>query len=149
MCCAAYSAPNLLIRGSLQLRHTSSIRFSAPHMKVRRGAWFVLPRNAATGTSMALSFLSVRKALAACEIVTQDKKQSARKPMSDDSNSRAMEMLCRQRAKADPEHGRKWLGQADRWHNLGKRETAWRFQRNTRQQMHAGPMATQPNSEKR
>ena len=69
--------------------------------------------------------------------------------MSDDSNSRAMEMLCRQRAKADPEHGRKWLGQADRWHNLGKRETAWRFQRNTRQQMHAGPMATQPNSEKR
>jgi hypothetical protein len=66
--------------------------------------------------------------------------------MSDVSSCRAMELMCRQRAKADPEHSWKWLGQADRWHNLEKRETAWRFQRrNTQQQMYAGPMTIGPN----
>jgi hypothetical protein len=69
--------------------------------------------------------------------------------MSDVSNCRAMELMCRQRAKADPEHSRKWLGQADRWHDLEKRETAWRFQRNTQQQMHAGPMTMGPNPVRR
>jgi hypothetical protein len=34
----------------------------------------------------------------------------------------------------------------DRWHSLGKREAAWRFQqRSIQQQMHAGPMAMGPN----
>jgi hypothetical protein len=59
--------------------------------------------------------------------------------MSNIANCRAMELKCRQRAKADPERGWKWLGQADRWHELGKQESAWRFQRSsTQQQMHAG-----------
>ena len=57
-----------------------------------------------------------------------------------------MELMCLQRAKADPEHSWKWLGQADRWHNLGKREAAWRLQqRSIQQQMHAGPMAMGPD----
>lgn len=67
-------------------------------------------------------------------------------PMSNIANCRAMELKCRQRAKADPEHGWKWLGQADRWHDLGKQESAWRFQRtSSQQQMHAGPMQMGPN----
>ena len=61
-------------------------------------------------------------------------------------NCQDMEMLCRQRAKVDPEHHGKWLGEADKWHVLGHREAAWRFQhRNLQQQMHAGPMAMGPN----
>jgi hypothetical protein len=62
-----------------------------------------------------------------------------------------MELMYRQRAKADPEHSWKWLGQADRWHELAHNETAWRFQkRSAQQQMHTGPMAMQPvSSEKR
>jgi hypothetical protein len=35
---------------------------------------------------------------------------------------RAMEMICRQRAKADPAKSWKWLGQAERWHDLATRE---------------------------
>jgi hypothetical protein len=58
----------------------------------------------------------------------------------------AMESLCLERAKADPARAAKWLGQADRWHDLGKQESAWRFQRtNKQQQMHAGPMTMGPN----
>ena len=60
---------------------------------------------------------------------------------------RAMESLCRQRAKVDPARSWKWLGQADRWHDLGKQEIAWRFQqRIAQQQMHAGPMTMGPNT---
>jgi hypothetical protein len=67
--------------------------------------------------------------------------------MSDVADCRAMELLCQQRAKADPEHGGKWLGQADRWRDLAKRENAWRFQRRDKQQqMHAGPMAVGPSA---
>jgi hypothetical protein len=67
--------------------------------------------------------------------------------MSDVTDCRAMELMCLQRAKADPERSGKWLGQADRWHDLGRQETAWRFQRrNKQQQMHSGPMAMGPNS---
>jgi hypothetical protein len=66
--------------------------------------------------------------------------------MSDVADCRAMELLCQQRAKADPERSGKWLGQADRWHDLAKQENAWRFQRtNKQQQMHAGPMTMGPN----
>ena len=35
------------------------------------------------------------------------------------ADCRAMELLCRQRAKADPAKSWKWLGQAERWHKLG------------------------------
>jgi hypothetical protein len=66
--------------------------------------------------------------------------------MSDVANCRAMELLCRERATADPSHSEKWLGQAQRWRELEQRETAWQFQRrNRQQQMHAGPMAMGPN----
>ena len=69
--------------------------------------------------------------------------------MVDVQDCRAMELICRQRAKADPEHGWKWLGQAERWHDLGTREVALRFQRrNAHQQMHAGPMQMGPNTVK-
>ena len=62
-------------------------------------------------------------------------------------NSRAMELMCLQRAKDDPEHSGKWLAQAERWRDLAKRETAWRFQRRgPHSQMHAGPMVMGPAS---
>jgi hypothetical protein len=54
--------------------------------------------------------------------------------MSDIENSRAMELICRERAGADPEYRWKWLGQAERWHDLEKREAAWRFQKRKIQQ---------------
>jgi hypothetical protein len=66
--------------------------------------------------------------------------------MSDIADCRAMELLCRQRAKADPENSWKWLGQAERWHELGRNQIAWRFQQRNNQQMHAGPMAMGPNT---
>jgi hypothetical protein len=66
--------------------------------------------------------------------------------MSDIADCRAMELLCRQRAKADPENSRKWLGQAERWHELGRSQIAWRFQQRNNQQMHAGPMVMEPNT---
>jgi hypothetical protein len=58
------------------------------------------------------------------------------------SGCREIEALCRQRAISDPAHSWKWLGEADRWSDLGHREIASRFQNN---QMHAGPMAMGPN----
>jgi hypothetical protein len=66
--------------------------------------------------------------------------------MSDIADCRAMELLCRQRAKADPENSGKWFGQAERWHELGRSQIAWRFQQRNVQQMHAGPMSIGPNT---
>jgi hypothetical protein len=69
--------------------------------------------------------------------------------VSNMADCRTMELMYRERAKADPVNGWKWLGQAERWHQLGKREAAWRFQRRSaQQQMHAGPMAMGPNTVK-
>jgi hypothetical protein len=63
------------------------------------------------------------------------------------ADCRAMELMYRRRAKADPVNGWKWLGQAERWHDLAKREAAWRFQRRSRQlQMYTEPMAVGPNT---
>jgi hypothetical protein len=63
-----------------------------------------------------------------------------------ETDCRGMEALYRERAKTDPQHSSKWLGQAERWRDLGKREAAWRFQRrSTQPRMHAGPMAMGPN----
>ena len=56
---------------------------------------------------------------------------------------RENELLCRQRAISDRAHNWKWLGEADRWNELGHREIASRFQNNG---MHAGPMAMGPNN---
>jgi hypothetical protein len=65
--------------------------------------------------------------------------------MNELADCHAMELMYRQRAKADPAYNWKWLGQAKRWRELGK--MAWRFQRkNAQQQMHAGPMAMGPNT---
>jgi len=66
--------------------------------------------------------------------------------MSDIADCRAMELLCRQRAKADPANSWRWLGQADRWHELARSQIAWRFQQRNVQQMHAGPMNVGPNA---
>ena len=67
--------------------------------------------------------------------------------MSDIADCRAMELLCRRRAKADPGNSSKWLGQAESWRELGHNQIAWRFQqRNVQQQMHTGPMAIGPNT---
>jgi hypothetical protein len=66
--------------------------------------------------------------------------------MSDIVDFRAMELLCRQRANADPANGWKWLGRAERWRELGRSQTAWRSQQRNNQQMHAGPMAMGPNT---
>jgi hypothetical protein len=91
-------------------------------------------------TSTALSFLFICWA----HNVRQETKE--RNAMSDVANCRAMELLCRERATADPSQRGKWLGQAQRWQELRQRETAWQFQRrNGQQQMHAGPMAMGPN----
>jgi hypothetical protein len=65
--------------------------------------------------------------------------------MNDLADCREMEILYRERAKADPMNSSKWLGQADRWRELANHESAWRLQkRSTQQQMYVGPMATQP-----
>jgi hypothetical protein len=66
--------------------------------------------------------------------------------MIDIVNYRAMEMLCRQRAKRDPANAGKWLCQALRWHELGLSRTFWPSTLRDKQQMHAGPMAMGPNT---
>jgi hypothetical protein len=66
--------------------------------------------------------------------------------MNDRLGCHDMEMLCRQRAKVDLKHNWKWLGEADRWRQLGHNEIAWRFQQRNMQLMHAGPMAMGPNT---
>jgi hypothetical protein len=45
-----------------------------------------------------------------------------------------------------PGNSWKWLGQAERWHELGRNQIAWRFQQRNNQQMDAGPVAMGPNT---
>jgi hypothetical protein len=66
--------------------------------------------------------------------------------MYDLLNCRHMELLCRQRAKADPEHSWKWLVRAERWENLGHRKTISSFKRNRSEEPDLGPMAAGPNT---
>ena len=54
---------------------------------------------------------------------------------------RDMELLCRQRAAFDIQHSWKWLGKAERWKDLARRETASRFHAE-----HTGPMTMGPNT---
>ena len=56
---------------------------------------------------------------------------------------RGLESLCRQRAVFDRAQSWKWLGDADRWNDLGHRKIASRFQKHS---MHAGPIAMGPNA---
>jgi hypothetical protein len=66
--------------------------------------------------------------------------------MDDILNCRSMELLCRQRAKVDPEHGWKWLARAERWGNLGHHKITPRFKRTNLEQSDLGPMAMGPNT---
>jgi hypothetical protein len=59
--------------------------------------------------------------------------------MYDLLNCRHMELLCRQRAKADPAHSWKWLVRAERWENLGHRKTISSFKRNRSEEPDLGP----------
>jgi hypothetical protein len=69
--------------------------------------------------------------------------------MSNMGDCKSMELMCRQRANADPKNRQKWLAQADRWRDLGRAEKSWCLQKTTQQVMHAGPMATQPSASTR
>jgi hypothetical protein len=66
--------------------------------------------------------------------------------MSDIADCGAMELLCRQRAKADPKIAGSGLDRRRGGHELGRNQIAWRFQQRNNQQMHAGPMAMGPNT---
>jgi hypothetical protein len=66
--------------------------------------------------------------------------------MDDLLNYRGMELLCCQRATVEPEHSWKWLGQAERWRNLGHRKITSRFKRSNSEQPDLGPMAIGPNT---
>jgi hypothetical protein len=59
---------------------------------------------------------------------------------------RDMELLCRQRALADPAHSWKWLARAERWETLGHRKIASRFKRSDLECADLGPMAMGPNT---
>jgi hypothetical protein len=48
-------------------------------------------------------------------------------PMNKVIDCRAMELWCIERAKADPKNSWKWLGQAERWQELGHSQVACRF----------------------
>src|SRR5664279_2103598 len=68
---------------------------------------------------------------------------------SDISHCRAMEVWCRQRARAEPGKSWKWLGQAERWRELAHDRIAFKFQkRSVHQQIYAGPMQMGPNTVK-
>jgi hypothetical protein len=68
--------------------------------------------------------------------------------MSDTLDCREMELWCLQRARAEPEHHWKWVGQAERWRELADSQIAFNFNKSSpqQQQMHAGPMQMGPNT---
>jgi hypothetical protein len=54
----------------------------------------------------------------------------------DTSECRKMQLWCLQRARAEPEHSAKWLGQAERWRQLGRSQI--------QQGQYTGPMTVGP-----
>jgi hypothetical protein len=66
--------------------------------------------------------------------------------MEDLINCQAMELLCRQRAIADPEHSWKWLARAERWENLGQRRSISSFNPSISGQTELGPMPMGTNT---
>jgi hypothetical protein len=68
--------------------------------------------------------------------------------MSDTLDCREMELWCLQRARAEPEHHWKWVGQAERWRELAHSQIAFNFNKSSpqQQQIHAGPMQMGPNT---
>ncbi len=57
-----------------------------------------------------------------------------------------MELLCRQRAMADPNNSWKWLARAERWKNLGRHKPASSVRGSKLEQRDLGPMAMGPNT---
>ncbi len=65
-----------------------------------------------------------------------------------DNDCSIMELWCLERANTDPKNRRKWLAQAERWHELARARNSWRLQKRSFQQsMHVGPMAMQPRQQ--
>jgi hypothetical protein len=65
-------------------------------------------------------------------------------PAMSDNDCSTMEMYCLERARLEPLNRGKWIAQAERWHELGRAQNAWRLQKRSLQQsMHTEPMATQ------
>jgi hypothetical protein len=62
-------------------------------------------------------------------------------PVNDLVGCRDMELLCRRRAALDIQHSWMWLGEAERWRDLARRETASRFQTTG-----PGPITMGPNT---
>jgi hypothetical protein len=64
-----------------------------------------------------------------------------------DNNCANMELHCLERARSDPSNRGKWIAQAERWHELNRAQTSWRFQENPFQRpLDAGAIATQAES---
>ena len=64
-----------------------------------------------------------------------------------ESNCTIMELHCLERARFEPRNRGKWIAQAERWHELGRAQNAWRLQKKPLQQsMQTAAMATQPNA---
>lgn len=59
--------------------------------------------------------------------------------MTEIFDCKALELACRERAIADPQHRWKWLGQAERWKDLGHNNISSRFQGNDVTVVHLGP----------
>ena len=53
-----------------------------------------------------------------------------------------MELYCLERAKLEPQNRGKWIGQAERWHELGRAQDCWRHERTLQQSMYAGSTNT-------
>jgi len=51
-----------------------------------------------------------------------------------DNDCGIMELWCLERAKTDPKNRRKWLVQAERWHELTRARNSWRLQKRHFQQ---------------
>jgi hypothetical protein len=67
--------------------------------------------------------------------------------MSHDGCS-VMELECLERAKIDTKNRGKWIGQAERWHELARAQNSWQLQKRPPQQaMHIGEMTTQPRQQ--
>jgi hypothetical protein len=46
-----------------------------------------------------------------------------------DNDTSIMELWCIERAKTEPSNRRKWLAQAERWHELTRARRSWQLQK--------------------
>jgi hypothetical protein len=105
--------------GTLAVRLTSEMIASGLGSKLQSGNYLHLSM-AATGSGMDEATLA--RALEPF-FSTKD----VGNPMNKVIDCRAMELWCIERAKADPKNSWKWLGQAERWQELGHSQVACRF----------------------